>query len=69
MDWRDYVCLYREKNIFDIDWNSEGVKYKDVFQQSEREFSAYNFEHADTKILLSNFETTEQECKSLLKKS
>ena len=57
-----------KKNIFDIDWNSEGVKYKDVFQQSEREFSAYNFEHADTKILLSNFETTEQECKSLLSK-
>ncbi len=64
------LCMFVQgkKNIFDIDWNSEGVKYKDVFQQSEREFSAYNFEHADTKILLSNFETTEQECKSLLSK-
>ena len=64
------LCMFVQgkKYIFDIDWNSEGVKYKDVFQQSEREFSAYNFEHADTKILLSNFETTEQECKSLLSK-
>ena len=48
--------------------NKEGVKYKDVFHQSEKEFSAYNFEHADTKILLSNFESAEKECKSLLNK-
>ncbi len=64
------LCMFVQgkKNIFDIDWNQEGVKYKDVFQQSEKEFSAYNFEHADTKVLLSNFEFAEQECKSLLDK-
>ena len=47
----------------------EGVKYKDVFHQSEKEFSAYNFEYADTKILLSNFEHAENECKNLLIKN
>ena len=62
------LCMFVQgkKNIFDIDWNNDGVKYKDVFQQSEKEFSAYNFEHADTKILLSNFEFAEKESKSLL---
>ena len=64
------LCMFVQgkKNIFDIDLNKEGVKYKDVFHQSEKEFSAYNFEYADTKILLSNFESAEKECKSLLNK-
>ena len=64
------LCMFVQgkKNIFDIEWNNEGVKYKDIFYQSEKEFSAYNFEHADTKILLSNFEFAERECKSLLNK-
>ena len=65
------LCMFIQgkKNVFDIEWNKEGVKYKDVFHQSEKEFSAYNFEHADTKILLSNFESAEKECKSLLDKN
>ena len=64
------LCMFVQgkKNVFDIEWNREGVKYKDVFHQSEKEFSAYNFEYADTKILLSNFEHAENECKSLLNK-
>ena len=64
------LCMFVQgkKNIFDIEWNNEGVKYKDVFYQAEKEFSSYNFEHANTEILLSNFETAEKECKSLLSK-
>ena len=64
------LCMFVQgkKNVFDIEWNSEGVKYKDIFHQSEKEFSAYNFEYADTKILLSNFEHAENECKNLLNK-
>ena len=62
------ICMFvqSKKNVFDIDWNSDGVKYRDVYFQSEKEFSAYNFEYADTKILLLNFEHAENECKSLL---
>ena len=64
------LCMFVQgkKNVFVIEWNREGVKYKDVYYQSEKEFSAYNFEYADTKILLSNFDHAENECKSLLNK-
>ena len=64
------LCMFVQgkKNIFDLDWNNDGIKYKDVFFQSEKEFSAYNFEFANTDTLLKNFEATESECKSLLDK-
>mgnify|MGYP000329947077 FL=1 len=64
------LCMFVQgkNNVFDLDWNNEGVKYKEVFFQAEKEFSAYNFEFANTEVLLKNFETTEQECKSLLDK-
>ena len=62
------ICMFVQgkKNVFDIDWNDNGVKYKDVYLQSEKEFSAYNFDHANTESLLKNFEIAEQECKNLL---
>ena len=44
------------------------LKYKEVFFQAEKEFSAYNFEFANTDTLLKNFDSTENECKSLLEK-
>ena len=64
------LCMFVQgkNNVFDLDWNNEGVKYKDVFFQAEKEFSAYNFEFANTETLLKNFESTEIECKSLLDK-
>ena len=62
------MFIQGKKNVYDIDWNSDGVKYRDVFYRSEKEFSAYNFEFADTKILFTNFENLEKECKSLLEK-
>ncbi len=65
------ICMFVQgkKNVFDIEWNEEGVKYKDIFFQSEKEFSAYNFEFANTETLLKNFELAEIECKSLLEKN
>ncbi len=64
------LCMFVQgkSNVFDLDWNNDGVKYKEVFFQAEKEFSAYNFEFANTDILLKNFESTENECKSLLEK-
>jgi len=64
------ICMFVQgkKNVFDIDWNDDGVKYRDVYLQSEKEFSAYNFDHANTDFLLKNFEIAEKECKSLLEK-
>ena len=64
------LCMFVQgkDNVFEIDWNNEGVKYKEVFLQAEKEFSAYNFESANTEILLKNFESAEKECVSLLEK-
>jgi glycyl-tRNA synthetase alpha chain len=64
------LCMFVQgkKNVYDLDWNNEGVKYKDVFFQAEKEFSAYNFEHANTETLLKTFEFAEVECKALLEK-
>ena len=64
------LCMFVQgkNNVFDLDWNNEGVKYKEVFFQAEKEFSAYNFEFANTDALLKNFDNTENECNSLLEK-
>jgi glycyl-tRNA synthetase alpha chain len=53
-------------NVFDLDWNGAGVSYGDVFLEAEREYSAYNFEHADTAMLFGHFADAERECRSLL---
>tara|TARA_B100001121_G_scaffold55639_1_gene49218 strand:+ start:129 stop:1007 length:879 start_codon:yes stop_codon:yes gene_type:complete len=65
------ICMFVQKknNVFDIEWNNDGVTYKDVFHLAEKEYSSYNFEHADTKILFDNFNNAEKECKSLLEKN
>tara|TARA_B100000579_G_scaffold400400_1_gene382034 strand:+ start:2965 stop:3849 length:885 start_codon:yes stop_codon:yes gene_type:complete len=64
------ICMFVQgkKNVFDIDWNKDGIKYKDIYLQSEKEFSAYNFDHANTDFLLKTFDVAEKECKSLLEK-
>ena len=46
-------------------WNNDGVKYKDIFHQAEKEFSAYNFEYANIDNLLKMFDMHELEAKSL----
>ncbi len=64
------LCMFiqNKKNVFDLDWNGQGILYKDVFHQSEKEFSAYNFEHANTDYLLKIFDMLEDEAKSLSEK-
>jgi glycyl-tRNA synthetase alpha chain len=58
--------------VFDLDFNGgkgeNKVTYGDVFLQAEREYSRYNFEHADTVKLLEHFRDAEAECKALLAK-
>ena len=54
-------------NVFDLDWNGDGVSYGDVFLRAEREFSAYNFDHADADRLFRHFADAEDECNALLK--
>jgi len=64
------LCMFiqNKKNVFELNWNDQGVLYKEVFHQSEKEFSAYNFEHANTENLLIIFNMLEEEAKSLSEK-
>ena len=64
------LCMFIQgkKNVFDLIWNDEGVLYKDVFHQAEKEFSAYNFDYANTDKLFKIFDMLEEEAKSLIEK-
>ena len=61
------LCMFtqQKKNVFDLVWSNEGVLYKDVFHQAEKEFSKYNFELANTDNLFKIFDMLENESKSL----
>ena len=62
------LCMFIQgkKNVFDLEWNNDGVLYRDVFHQSEKEFSKYNFELANTDNLFKIFDMIEKESKSLI---
>ena len=57
------ICMFtqQKKNVYDLDWNNDGVKYRDVFHQAEKEFSKYNFEHANINELFKIFDMHEAE--------
>ena len=56
--------------VFDLNFNgrtdARKLTYGDVFLQAEQEYSRFNFEFADTEILLQHFRDAEKECKALL---
>lgn len=54
------------ENVYDLAFNDAGVRYGDVFLRAEQEYSAYNFEIADTAMLFRHFAEAEQECASIL---
>ena len=58
--------------VYDLNFNGRDderkLTYGDVFLQAEQEYSRFNFEHADTELLLAHFRDAEKECKSLLGK-
>jgi len=57
-------------NVYDLNFNgregAEKITYGDVFLQAEQEYSRFNFEHADTAILLQHFVDAEKECQAIL---
>ena len=62
------LCMYVQdvERVYDLDFNGAGVTYGDVFLRSEKEYSRYNFEAADTIMLTRHFADAEQECAALL---
>ncbi len=61
------IAMYLQgvKSVFDLEWG-HGIKYGDVHKRGEYEFSVYNFEKADEKMLFQLFEMYEKEAKKLL---
>ena len=58
--------------VYDLNFNGrpdddpKKLTYGDVFLQAEQEYSRFNFEHANTEVLLQHFMDAEAECRALL---
>ena len=63
------LCMFtqQKKSVFDLVWNNEGILYRDVFFQTEKEFSKYNFELANIDNLFAIFNMYEEESINLSK--
>jgi len=61
------------ENVYDLAYNAPDanpqITYGDVFLENEREFSAYNFEAADTETLFRHFADAERACGGLLERN
>jgi glycyl-tRNA synthetase alpha chain len=57
-------------DVFSLNFNgrdrADRITYGDVFLQAEQEYSRFNFEHADTAILVRHFDDAEHQCRALL---
>jgi glycyl-tRNA synthetase alpha chain len=53
------------ERVYDLRFNNE-KSYSDVFLRAEKEYSAYNFEFANTTKLIEHFKDAEDECSSLV---
>src|SRR5210317_1757205 len=61
------IAMYLQgvNNVFDLAWTDD-VTYGDIYHQNEVEFSAFNFEHADTAMLFQHFDDFERQSQALL---
>ena len=62
------MLLQDKTSVYDIVWN-DSISYRQVHHQDEVEFSEYNFERADTEMLLKLFDMYERECRGLCDES
>ncbi len=59
------MYLQGKESVYDIEWNQD-VRYGDLNRRNEKEFSAYNFEHADVDFLSWFFNSCEKEAFKML---
>ncbi len=52
--------------VYDLDFNGAGVTYGDVFLENEKQFSAFNFEHANVDMLFAQFKQAQEQCAALV---
>ena len=62
------LAMYAQgvENVYDLDFNGHGVTYGDVFLRAEQDYSRYNFELSDAKMLIRHFGDAEAECGRLV---
>ncbi len=60
------IAMYLQEvdNVYNLEWGG-GIRYGDVHYMSEIESCKYNFDHADTGMLMKQFESFEKEAKRL----
>jgi glycyl-tRNA synthetase alpha chain len=63
------IAMYLQKvdSVYDIAWNDK-VTYGQIFLQAEKEFSAFNFEEANVKDLITAFDNYERDALKLVDK-
>ena len=61
------MFLQGKRSAFELEW-APGVTWGDVYRESEREWSAYNFELAPVEVLTRRFGEHEEECRTLLER-
>jgi glycyl-tRNA synthetase alpha chain len=59
------MFLQGKRAAFEVEW-APGVTWGDVYRESERQWSAYNFEHAPIDVLMRRFGEHEDECRALV---
>jgi glycyl-tRNA synthetase alpha chain len=62
------MFLQGKTSAFELEW-APGVTWGDVYRESEREWSTYNFEVAPVEMLSSRFAEYEEECRRLLERN
>ena len=61
------MFLQGKRSAFDLEW-APGITWGDVYRESERQWSAYNFELAPVDVLSRRFGEHEDECGVLLER-
>jgi glycyl-tRNA synthetase alpha chain len=61
------MFLQGKSAAFDLEW-APGVTWGDVYRESERQWSAYNFEVAPVDVLMRRFSEHEDDCRRLLER-
>jgi glycyl-tRNA synthetase alpha chain len=62
------MFLQGERSAFDLEW-APGIRWGEIYRESERQWSIYNFEEAPVDVLMRRFGEHEDECAHLLAKN
>lgn len=64
------LVLQNKKSALDLNWNgktgAEEITWGDIFLENEKQYSAFNFEHAQVPYLLEHFKHYEDSCQKVL---